>query len=175
MSEDIRYPIGRFDWKGDVSPGDRAGHIAAIEAAPAGFRQAVAGLTESQLETPYRDGGWTVRQVIHHVADSHMNSYVRFKLALTEDDPTVKAYDEAAWARLSDSADTAVEVSLTLLDSLHRRWCALMRGMSDAEWKRTFRHPEIGPVALEKSLAGYVWHGKHHTAHIAELRRRNGW
>jgi hypothetical protein len=104
-----------------------------------------------------------------------MNSYVRFKLALTEEDPTVKTYDEAAWARLTDSADTSVGTSLTLLDSLHRRWSALMRGMSDADWKRTFRHPEIGSVSLEKNLALYAWHGKHHTAHIAELRRRKGW
>ncbi len=175
MSEDLRYPIGQFDWKKEVPPADREGHIAAIEAAPAGFRKAAAGLTEGQLETPYRAGGWTVRQVIHHVADSHMNSYVRFKLALTEEDPTVKAYNEAAWARLSDSADTPVEVSLALLESLHRRWYVLMRSMNETEWKRTFRHPEIGPLTLETSLAAYAWHGKHHTAHIEELRRRKGW
>jgi hypothetical protein len=175
MSDDIRYPIGRFDWEREVSPDDRNGFIATIEAAPAEFRQAVVGLTEEQLETPYRDGGWTVRQVIHHVPDSHMNSYVRFKLALTEEDPTVKTYDEAAWARLNDSADTPVGTSLTLLESLHRRWSALMRGMSETDWKRTFRHPEIGSVSLEKNLALYAWHGKHHTAHIAELRRRKGW
>jgi len=175
MPEDIRYPIGRFEWDQETSPSHRARHIAAIETAPTGFRKATAGLTEEQLETPYREGGWTVRQVIHHVADSHMNSYVRFKLALTEEIPTVKTYDEAAWARLSDSADTPIEISLALLENLHRRWCALMRGMSETDWKRTFRHPEIGSVSLEKSLAIYAWHGKHHTAHITELRARKGW
>jgi hypothetical protein len=175
MPEDIRYPIGRFEWDQETSPSHRASHIVAIEAAPAGFRKAAAGLTEEQLETPYREGGWTVRQVIHHVADSHINSYVRFKLALTEDIPTVKTYGEAAWARLSDSADTPVETSLALLENLHRRWCALMRGMREADWTRTFLHPEIGSVSLEKSLAIYAWHGKHHTAHITELRALKGW
>jgi hypothetical protein len=135
----------------------------------------VNGLTETQLDTPYRQGGWTVRQIVHHVPDSHLNSYIRFKLALTEDRPTIKPYDEALWAGLSDSRDTPVETSLTLLESLHSRWIVLMRGMGEADWKRTFNHPERGVVSLENTLAMYAWHSKHHVAHITELRRRERW
>jgi len=135
----------------------------------------VAGLDAQQLNTPYRDGGWTVRQVVHHVPESHMHAYIRFKLALTEDNPVIKPYDEAAWAKLPDVAHTPIETSLTMLDALHERWARMLRAMDEADWKRTFRHPELGPVKLEGNLALYAWHGKHHTAHITKLRERNGW
>jgi uncharacterized damage-inducible protein DinB len=135
----------------------------------------VKGLTDEQLDTPYRSGGWTVRQVVHHVPDSHLNSYVRFKLALTEDNPTIKPYEEGRWAELSDSNSTPVEVSLTLLESLHDRWVRLLRSLTPEQWKRTFRHPELGEMTLEKTLALYAWHGKHHVAHITELRKERSW
>jgi len=172
---DLRYPIGKFMFPKEVTAAQRRQWIDEIAAAPARLRAAIAGLNERQLDTPYRDGGWTVRQVIHHVPDSHMNSYVRFKLALTESEPTIKPYDEAAWARLADSADTPVEVSLAMLDALHERWVRLMSSLDEQGWMRPFRHPEIGPVTLEQNLALYAWHGKHHTAHITGLRRRHGW
>lgn len=139
------------------------------------MRASIAGLNSEQLSTPYREGGWTVRQVIHHVPDSHMNAYVRSKLALTETDPTIKPYDEAAWAELVDSRDTPVDVSLALLEALHVRWVTVLRAMSAADFARPFRHPELGPVPLEKNLALYAWHGKHHTAHIVNLRERMQW
>jgi hypothetical protein len=139
------------------------------------LRAAVAGLNEEQLNTPYRDGGWTVRQVIHHVPESHMNAYIRFKLALTEDDPTIKPYNEAAWAETADVRDTPVEVSLALLDNLHNRWVVLLKSMSDADFSKQFRHPELGVVPLVKNLALYAWHGKHHVAHITSLRERKQW
>lgn len=132
-------------------------------------------MNAAQLDTPYRDGGWTVRQVVHHVPDSHVNAYVRFKLALTEAEPTVKPYDEAAWARLSDSVETPIEVSLTMLDALHARWVRVLKSIDGEGWKRTFRHPELGVMPLERNLALYAWHGKHHAAHITNLRERNGW
>ncbi len=172
---DLRYPLGKFSFPQQVTAHQRRQWIAEIERAPANLRAAIAGLNAGQLDTPYRDGGWTVRQVIHHVPDSHMNSYVRFKLALTEDEPAIKPYDEAAWARLADSAETPVEVSLAMLDALHERWVRLMRSMEEAAWSRAFRHPETGLVKLESNLALYAWHGKHHTAHITRLRERNGW
>jgi hypothetical protein len=139
------------------------------------LRAAAAGLNEDQLSTPYRDGGWTLRQVIHHVPDSHMNAYIRFKLALTENAPTVKAYDEAAWAELADTRDTPIEVSLALLENLHERWVGLLRSMSEADFQKQFRHPDLGLVPLERNLALYAWHGKHHVAHITSLRERRGW
>jgi len=146
-----------------------------IAQTPAKLRGAVAGLADAQLDTPYRPDGWTVRQVVHHVPDSHLNSYVRFKLALTEDDPTIKTYAEDRWAELADSKATPIEVSLTLVDSLHDRWMRLLRSLTPEEWKRTFRHPELGPMTLEKTLALYAWHGRHHVAHITELRKRMSW
>jgi hypothetical protein len=170
-----RFPIGRYAWPKEITAADRERHIAKIAAAAAGFRAAVAGLTPEQFDTPYREGGWTVRQVIAHVPDSHMNCYVRFKLALTEDTPTIKPYDEAAWAELADTKNTPPEVSLTLLESLHTRWVALLRTLSEADWKREFRHPEIGTVSLEGVLGSYAWHCDHHTAHISRLRQRRGW
>jgi uncharacterized damage-inducible protein DinB len=146
-----------------------------IAAAPAALRKAVEGLTEAQLDTPYRPGGWSVRQVAHHVPDSHMNAYVRFKLAVTEDSPTIKPYDEAAWAELADVKTVPVATSLALLDAVHERWVAFLRSLGEADWARTFRHPELGVVPLEKNLALYAWHGRHHVAHVTALRERIGW
>ena len=170
-----RYPIGKF--KLDVSPSadERINLIADIEKAPEALRAAVRGLTPQQIETPYREGGWTVKQVVHHVPDSHMNAYIRFKLALTEEEPTIKPYEEARWAELEDSRSTPLEVSLSLMDSLHHRWVRVLRSIKPEEWKRTFRHPEMGLLTLEKTLILYAWHGKHHVAHITELRKREGW
>jgi hypothetical protein len=172
---DPRFPMGKFSFPGSVSPSDLAGFIADIEQAPGALRTAVSGLSPQQLDTPYRDGGWTVRQVTHHVPDSHMNAYVRYKLALTEDEPTIKPYAEDRWAQLADTQSTPLEVSLALLDSLHTRWAQLLRSLSPADWKRQFRHPDMGVVSLEKNLALYAWHGKHHVAHVTELRKRMGW
>ncbi len=139
------------------------------------LRAVVSGLTPEQLEAPYRPGGWTVRQVAHHVPESHMNAYIRFKLALTEDEPTVKPYNETEWAKTPDVAATPVETSLTMLDALHERWVRLLDSLSDAEFARQFRHPEIGVIRLEQNLALYAWHGKHHVAHISALRERMEW
>src|SRR5579884_1149567 len=144
QSPDLRFPVGRFDPHPAISEQQRREWIAEIAAAPARFREAVSGLNDSQLDTPYRPEGWTVRQVVHHVADSHMNSYVRFRLALTEDEPTIKPYDEARWARLADAATMPPDASLELLDALHRRWVALLRSFTPADFARTFRHPELG-------------------------------
>jgi hypothetical protein len=175
MAGDARFPIGRFSIEGEITPERRREWIARIAAMPARFRAAVAGLSPEQLDTPYRDGGWTVRQLVHHLPDSHMNAYVRFKLALTEDDPTVKTYDEALWAQLPDSRDTPPEVSLALLDALHTRWTGLLAALGDAQWRRTLQHPEWGGIALETVLAQYAWHGDHHVAHVTALRERMGW
>ena len=172
---DPRFPIGKFHRPDVVSEDDRIRFIGEIAAAPALFKAAVSGLSPQQLDTPYRDGGWTVRQVIHHVPDSHMNAYVRFKLALTENAPVIKGYEEAAWALLSDSANTPVETSLTLLTCLQERWTILLNGISANDWKRVYVHPDMGSVPLETALALYAWHGKHHTAHVTELRKRQGW
>jgi len=172
---DLSYPIGKFDFSEAVSPESRPLLIDQIAAAPAAFRQAVQGLTDAQLDTPYRPGGWTVRQVVHHVADSHANSYIRFRLALTEPDPPVKGYDQTAWAELPDAVAAPVAYSLALLENLHLRWVDLLRSMSDAQFGRTFRHSELGSVRLDTNLALYAWHGRHHAAHITALRERNGW
>lgn len=172
---DLAYPIGKFVWEGPDSAAARGPRIDEIAAAPAALRKAVAGLTEPQLDTPYRPGGWTVRQVAHHVPDSHMNAYVRFKLAVTEDTPTIKPYDEAAWAKLADVKAVPVETSLALLEALHARWVALLHSLGHADWARSFRHPELGVVPLEKNLALYAWHGRHHVAHVTSLRERMGW
>ena len=173
--EDLRYPVGNFQFPAAVSSQELATFIDHIAATPARMRAAIAGLSDSQLDTPYRPGGWTVRQLAHHVPDSHMNSYLRFRLALTEDEPVIKPYDEARWAELSDAHSMPVEPSLALLESLHARWVPLLRSLSDAEWKRSFRHPELGPVSLEQNAALYAWHGRHHVAHITSLRERMGW
>jgi hypothetical protein len=172
---DLRYPIGEFAYEGPSTPEQRQALLHHIEQAPGRLRTAVKGLSEQQLDTPYRPNGWTVRQVAHHVPDSHLNAYIRFKLALTEEEPTIKPYAEDRWARLADTQATPVEVSLALLDSLHDRWVRLMRSFQPDDWKRTFHHPERGAVSLEMNLAIYAWHGRHHVAHITSLRERNGW
>ncbi len=169
---DLRYPIGKFLYDGLTNDEQKQALLEEIAQTPKKLRTAVHGLSETQLDTEYRPGGWTIRQVIHHVPDSHLNAYIRFKLALTEDDPTIKPYAEDRWAELADSKATPVEVSLALLDSLHDRWVRLLRSLTEEEWKRTFQHPELGPMTLEKTLALYAWHGKHHVAHITELRKR---
>jgi uncharacterized damage-inducible protein DinB len=173
--ESLKFPIGPFSFQAPSTPAQRKQWIAEIAEAPAKFRAAVAGLNDEQLNTPYRDRGWTVRQVIHHVPDSHLNAYIRFKLALTENEPTIKPYDEAAWAELSDTGDTPLEVSLAMLENLHARWVRLISAMSDADFVKPFRHPERGVVTLETNLAMYAWHGKHHVAHITSLRERSKW
>jgi uncharacterized damage-inducible protein DinB len=172
---DLRYPIGRFEWTGPSTAEDRQRWIEQIGSLPSELLSAAGGLTHEQLDTPYRDGGWTVRQVIHHVADSHMHSYLRCKLALVEDDPTIKAYDEKVWAQLPDSVTAPCEISLSLLDSLHRRWVVVWKNIADDEWSRSYRHPEHGLVSLDMTLAHYAWHGRHHTAHITGLRQRMNW
>jgi len=172
---DLQYPVGRFAWPDAVSPDDRRSCIDEIEQTPKNMRAVVTGLSEQQLDTPYRPGGWTMRQVVHHLPDSHLNSYLRFRLALTEDEPTIKPYDEARWAELVDARTAPVELSLTLLDSLHKRWVLLLRSLSGADCSRKFHHPELGEVTLEKNLALYAWHGRHHVAHITSLRQRMGW
>ena len=172
---DARFPIGRFSFDGDVSDAARAARIADIEAAPRLLRAAVEGMSERQLDTPYREGGWTVRQVVHHVPDSHLNAYVRFKLALTEDTPRIKPYEEARWAQLPD-ARLPIDVSLALLDALHERWVTLLRTLSpDDLASRAYDHPENGVTPLRVALGLYAWHGKHHTAHVTGLRERNDW
>jgi uncharacterized damage-inducible protein DinB len=172
---DPRYPVGTFAYNGFPSEEEHKEFIDDIAQAPAALRAAVRGLTSEQIETPYREGGWTVRQVVHHVPESHMNAYIRFKLALTEDAPTIKPYMEDRWAKLPDVQSTPIEVSLALLDSLHDRWVRLLRSLEPQDWKRTFHHPELGTVPLEKNLALYSWHGKHHVAHITALRHKMGW
>src|SRR2546428_13651221 len=174
--EKLRYPVGRFDRL--TAPLDRAtrnAHVTTLEQTPARFRSLVSGLSDARLDTPYRPGGWTIRQVVHHVPESHMNAYIRFKLALTEDEPTIKPYMEDRWAQLPDCQSTPLEVSLALLESLHDRFVRVLRSMKPEEWKRTFKHPELGLMPLEKNLALYSWHGRHHVAHITELRKRMGW
>ena len=172
---DPRYPIGKFRFDGPQTEEQKNDLIDEIAQAPENLRAAVRGLSQQQLNTPYRDGGWTVRQVVHHVPDSHLNAYTRFKLALTEDAPTIKPYAEDRWAELADTKSTPIEVSLALLDSLHDRWVRLLRSLQVEDWKRSFRHPELGPVSLQKNLALYAWHGRHHVAHITELRKRMVW
>jgi hypothetical protein len=172
---DIRYPIGKFNWSGSTTPEERERFVGQIAATPQRMRAAVSGLTASQLDTPYRDGGWTIRQVVHHVPDSHMNSYIRFKFALTEHEPTIKSYDEAQWAELIDARTAPIEPSLNLLEGLHDRWTLFLRALSAEEIKRRFHHPELGVVTVEQYIALYAWHGAHHVAHITALRDRKGW
>lgn len=172
---DPRYPVGKFTPPTEFTPEGRTRCIADIEEAPARLRAAVAGLTEAQIATPYRDGGWTIRQVAHHLPDSHMNGYIRFRWALTEDEPTIKAYDEKAWAELPDSREGPIEVSLAILEAVHRRWVLLLKTLTPEEFGRKFRHPESGVVSLDRNLALYAWHGRHHVAHVTALRERMGW
>jgi uncharacterized damage-inducible protein DinB len=172
---DLRYPIGKFSLDPQVTSDTRRAFIRQIAEAPGALRAALSGLTDRQLDTPYRPEGWTVRQVAHHVPDSHLNAYVRFKLGLTEDTPTIKPYEEAEWAGLADTARTPVDVSLALLDALHRRWIVLLESMSGADFARQVQHPESGPMSLDRLLQLYAWHGRHHVAHITDLRKREGW
>jgi uncharacterized damage-inducible protein DinB len=172
---DLRYPIGRFTPPIQSNPDIRSRQIETLRELPQRLHGAVEGLSDDQLETPYREGGWTVRQLIHHVADSHANSYVRFKLALTEEWPTIKPYDEAAWALLADSKATPVDVSLSLITALHTRWVALLESLTDADFHRGYNHPESGRQNLATALALYDWHSRHHTAHITRLRERMNW
>ena len=170
----LRYPVGRFKAPSSNDPASRAQFIQTLRELPARLRSAIAGLNDAQLDTPYREGGWTVRLVVHHVADRHMNSYIRLKLALTEDNPTIKPYDEAAWAQLADSR-LPIAPSLGLIESLHARWVGLLDGMSEADFEKTFNHPERGKQNLGTTVALYAWHSLHHTAHITSLRVRQGW
>lgn len=175
MTNDPRYPIGKFNRVTSLTAAERATCIDQVAAAPAQFRRAVAGLTPAQLDTPYREGGWTVRQVAHHVPDSHMNAYLRFKFGLTEDAPAIKTYEEKDWAKTPEVAATPVDVSLALLDALHARWVTLLRAMTPQQFERTLKHPEMGPTSLDTMLALYAWHGRHHTAHVTSLRERMRW
>ncbi|MEO6463828.1 MAG: YfiT family bacillithiol transferase [Candidatus Eisenbacteria bacterium] len=176
MQRDPRYPLGPFTFAGSATPEERAGWIDRIAEAPARLRAAVAGLDDEQLETPYREGGWTVRQVAHHLPDSHMHACLRFRLALTEDGPAIRPYDEDKWARLHDARTAPVEVSLRLLDALHERWVPLLRSLSAADFARGLVHPEHpAGMTLEKLLALYAWHGHHHVAQIEHLLESRGW
>ena len=175
MQKDPRYPIGKFDQSITVTLGMRSDFINTIEALPAQLKKEVENLSKQQLDTPYRDGGWTIRQVVHHIPDSHINSYVRFKLALTEDNPKIKTYEEHLWAELPDTFKTPIDVSLNLLESLHKRWAILLRSLTDQQFERTFQHPEWENISLSKTLALYAWHCKHHLAHITELKKKMGW
>jgi uncharacterized damage-inducible protein DinB len=172
---DLRYPIGRFIAPAASSAGVRAAHIQTLRVLPEKLGAAVTGLDDGQLDTPYREGGWTVRQLVHHVADSHAMSYTRFKLALTEEWPTIKPYDEAAWAELADARLLPIDVSLAWIAALHARWVALLESLSEQDFERGFNHPEMGRQNLAKSLALYDWHSRHHAAHITSLRARQGW
>jgi len=172
---DPRYPIGKFEPKPSIGEPERALAIEAIAATPANLRKAVHGLTEAQFDTPYREEGWTVRQVVHHLPDSHMNSYVRLRLALTENEPTIKPYEEGLWARLYDAQHAPVETSVVLLEQLHLRWVMLLRSLAPADFDRTFRHPERGVQNIDWLLQLYAWHGRHHVAHITTLRERMKW
>ena len=171
----LQYPVGRFTEPTTVTASLRDAAVTEIAGLPAAMRAAVHALTAAQLETPYRDGGWTVRQVVHHVADSHMHAYLRVKFALTEESPTIRPYDEAAWSLLPDVASIPIEVSLSLLDGLHARWVACLRGTPASQLTRPFVHPELGPQPVDLSLLRYAWHGRHHVAHITALRTRLGW
>lgn len=172
---DLQYPIGRFKLDGTPTDDQLQLAIDQIAEAPAKLRAAVEALTSEQLNTPYRPSGWTVRQVVHHLPDSHLNSYCRFKLALTEDEPTIRTYHEDRWAELNEARTAPVEVSLALLESLHKRWVLMLRSLTPTDFERTFRHPEIGVISLAKSACLYAWHGRHHVGHVASLRERMGW
>jgi uncharacterized damage-inducible protein DinB len=174
MSEDLRYPIGDFDKSVEVTPELRKVFVRTIAQLPTTLEKAIAGLTDEQLDTPYRPGGWTVRQTVHHVADSHLNSMIRFKLALTEDVPTIRPYAEDRWAELADSR-LPTDVSMKIIEGVHARWTALLESMTDADFQKQLNHPDSGAWTLDKMLALYEWHSRHHTAHITKLRERNDW
>jgi hypothetical protein len=173
--DDLRYPIGRFRPQPEYSPAEVVELVDQLAAAPALLRDAVRGLNEAQLDTPYREGGWTVAQVVHHLPDSHLHSYARFRFALTEERPTIKPYNEQSWAELVDARSTSVDVSLRLLEALHERWVVLLRSLQPTDWLRDYVHPERGVWPLDRTLGLYAWHGRHHAAHITALRARMGW
>ena len=172
---DPRYPIGTFQYAGASSESARRSFIDEIAETPLRMQEALHGLSEEQLDTPYRSGGWTVRQVAHHVPDSHLNAYVRLKLALTEEHPVIKPYDEAQWAALPDAREAPVAISVTLLTALHQRWTLLLRALAPADFERRFLHPERGVMTVDELVALYAWHGRHHVAHITSLRERKAW
>ena len=172
---DLQYPVGKFERQANYTALEIQESIEVLEKLPQQMRAAMNGLSASQLETPYREGGWSLRQVVHHVPDSHINSFVRFKLALTEENPTIKPYDEAAWAELSDSRDTPIQTSLDLLEALHERWVIVLRAIKPEDWRRTFNHPQNGAMTLEYAVALYAWHSRHHLGHITQTRARMGW
>jgi uncharacterized damage-inducible protein DinB len=171
----LRYPIGRFSRPPVLSDAERQQAISALEEAPRRVRAAILGLSDEQLDTPYRPGGWTVRQLVHHIPDSHLNAYTRMKLALTEDEPVIRGYDEKHWAELPEARSAPVEVSLDLLDALHARWVLAARALGPADWRRSLKHHELGPLTVDALIALYAWHGRHHTAQINALRQREGW
>jgi uncharacterized damage-inducible protein DinB len=171
---DPRFPVGKFR-RAEANLADHAASIAVLAALPDNLRSALAGLSDAQLDTPYREGGWTVRQLVHHLADSHMNSYVRMRLALTEDWPTIVNYDEKLWAELPDARTAPIQSSLHILDGLHARWTTLLRSLTEAQWQRGYVHPVNGRQTLAEAVALYAWHSRHHVAHITELRKRMGW
>lgn len=175
MNEDMRYPVGVYIKPASISRADRERFIEEIAATPGNLRKAVAGLNDARLDTPYREGGWTVRQVVHHMPDSHMNAYIRFKLALTSTDPLIQTYEEGLWAELPEAKSGPVEFSLALLDAIHARWIAAIRSLPPGSFARRYRHPESGLTSVDEQLADYSWHGRHHVAHITALRRRMGW
>lgn len=173
--EQLRFPVGRYRPPKPIHVGNREAWIGEIEALPRNLQHAIAGLNDAQLDTPYRPGGWTLRQVVHHYPDSHLNSYTRFRLALTENSPTIKPYEEAAWAELVDAKTAPIGPSMALLDGLHARWTILLRSLSDEDYARTFKHPELGEIRLDWTLGLYAWHSRHHVAHITQARERAGW
>lgn len=173
--QDLRYPVGKFDMQGELTDAQRPTLIQQIAEVPANLRAAVKGLNEQQLETPYRPGGWTVRQVVHHLPDSHMNSYIRFKLAVTESQPQIKPYEEQLWAELVDGKTAPIEISLQLLEVLHQRWVMFLQSLKPGDFSRTLLHPANGVMTVDTLLRLYAWHGRHHVAHITSLRERMGW
>lgn len=175
METALSHPIGKFAYRGDPTDEDRASSVRDIRELPPKLRAAVAGLSRERLDTPYREGGWTVRQVVHHLADSHLNAFARFKLALTEDNPRIKPYDQDAWAALADGRTAEAEASLSLVEGLHARWTVLLGGLGGGDWARTMDHPERGKITLDYTLQLYSWHCRHHVAHITGLRQRKGW
>ena len=175
MMKDERYPIGKFNPRYSLTSDERGALIDSLKLAPANLRQAVAGLDDEQLDTPYRENGWSVRQVTHHISDSHLNGYTRFKLALTESHPTIKPYREADWAMLEDGRAADPEISIRLLEALHQRWAILLSSLTPIQFARTLTHPESGVLSLDVELQIYDWHGRHHIAHITSLRERQGW
>jgi len=175
MNDDLRYPTGKWVRQPSLDAGAHAAMIQEIASVPSALAAAVKGLTDAQLDTPYRDGGWTPRQIVHHIADSHMNAYIRFKLGMTEENPTIKPYDEKKWAETTDGKGAPADLSLAVIDGVHRRWVQYMKSFDAGAFSRTIVHPERGPMTLSDLLQLYAWHGKHHTAHITGLRQRMGW